>query len=76
MSVHISHIHIGGCSNHGGIKYALNPVTADDQGAADIKTTVKASYPPKSGSLYVVVHVGPDMVGTNARYLLCGNLFK
>jgi CHRD domain-containing protein len=76
MSVHISHIHIGGCSNHGNIKYALAPVKADDQGAADTKTTVTASYPPKSGSWYVVVHVGPDMVTTNARYLLCGNLFK
>jgi hypothetical protein len=76
MSVHVSHIHIGGCSNHGNIKYALNPVIADDQGAADTKSTVKASYPPKSGSWYVVVHVGPDMSGTNSRYLLCGNLFK
>jgi hypothetical protein len=24
----------------------------------------------------VVVHVGPDMAGTNSRYLLCGNLVK
>ncbi|HEY8797404.1 MAG TPA: CHRD domain-containing protein [Candidatus Dormibacteraeota bacterium] len=75
-SIHVSHIHIGSCAARGGIKYALNPVIADDQGAADTKSTVKASYPPKSGSWYVVVHVGPDMSGTNSRYLLCGNLFK
>ncbi|MEP6751206.1 MAG: CHRD domain-containing protein [Candidatus Dormiibacterota bacterium] len=75
-SVHVSHIHMGSCAARGGIKYALNPVVADSQGGADTKTTVKASYPPKTGSWYVVVHVGPDMSGTNSRYLLCGNLFK
>jgi ABC-type glycerol-3-phosphate transport system substrate-binding protein len=76
-SIHISHIHVGSCAARGGIKYALKPVIADDQGVADTKSTVQASYPPKSGSLYVVVHVGPDMsTNTNAKYLLCGNLFK
>lgn len=75
-SIHVSHIHMGSCAARGGIKYALNPVTADSQGGADTKSTVKASYPPKTGSWYVVVHVGPDMSGTNSRYLLCGNLFK
>jgi hypothetical protein len=75
-SIHVSHIHIGSCAARGGIKYALNPVIADDQGVADTKSTVKATYPPTSGSWYVVVHVGPDMTGTNSRYLLCGNLFK
>ena len=75
-SIHVSHIHIGSCAARGSIKYALNPVIADDQGVADTKSTVKASYPPKSGSWYIVVHVGPDMNGTNSKYLLCGNLFK
>ena len=76
-SIHVSHIHIGSCAARGSIKYALNPVIADDQGVADTKSTVKASYPPKSGSWYVVVHFGPDMAtNTNSRYLLCGNLFK
>jgi CHRD domain len=75
-SIHVSHIHIGSCAARGGIKYALNPVIADDQGTADTKSTVKAAYPPASGSWYVVVHVGPDMTGTNSKYLLCGNLFK
>jgi hypothetical protein len=75
-SIHVSHVHIGTCAARGGILRALNPVIADSQGSADIKTTVNLKYPPASGHLYVVVHVGPDMVGTNSRYLLCGNLFK
>jgi Cu/Zn superoxide dismutase len=75
-SSHVNHIHIGTCAARGGIKYALNQVTADGQGDADIKTTVKATYPPTSGKWYVVVHAGPDMNGTNSKYLLCGNLLK
>ena len=75
-SSHINHIHIGSCTARGGIKFALNQVIADGQGDADIKTTVKAVYPPTTGKWYVVVHAGPDMNGTNAKYLLCGNLFK
>ncbi len=42
-------------------------------GASPIGNT--ATYPPASGTWYVVVHAGPDMQGTNATYLLCGNLF-
>ena len=75
-SIHVSHIQIGSCSARGAIKYALNPVIANYQGAADTTTTVNASYPPSSGSWYVVARVGPDMSGTNSAYLLCGNLFK
>ena len=75
-SIHVSHIHIGTCTARGGILRALNPVIADSQGGADTKSTVNLKYPPASGHLYVVVHVGPDMVGTNSKYLLCGNLFK
>jgi hypothetical protein len=75
-SVHVSHIHNGSCAARGGILRALNPVIADSQGGADTKTTVSLKYPPASGHVYVVVHVGPDMIGTNSRYLLCGNLFK
>jgi hypothetical protein len=77
MSSHVSHVHIGSCAARGGIKYALNQVVADGQGDADIKTTIKATYPPTSGRWYVVVHAGSDMLtSTNAKYLLCGNLFK
>ena len=75
-SSHVSHIHIGKCAARGGIKFALNQVVADGQGDADIKTTLKAIYPPTTGTWYVVVHAGPDMQGTNSTYLLCGNLFK
>jgi Cu/Zn superoxide dismutase len=75
-SSHVSHIHVGKCSARGAIKFALNQVVADGQGDADIKTTLKAAYPPASGTWYVVVHAGPDMQGTNSQYLLCGNIFK
>lgn len=75
-SIHVSHIHGGSCTARGGILRGLNPVIADSQGGADTRTTVNLKYPPASGHLYVVVHVGPDMVGTNSKYLLCGNLFK
>ena len=74
-SSHISHIHIGSCQQRGNIAFALNQVIADGQGNVDVKTTVPAIYPPANGTWYVVVHSGPDMQGSNATYLLCGNLF-
>jgi glucose/arabinose dehydrogenase len=74
-SSHISHVHIGSCQQNGNIALALNQVIADGQGEVDVKTTVKATYPPANGTWYVVVHAGPDMQGSNASYLLCGNLF-
>ena len=74
-SSHISHVHSGSCQQPGGILYALNQVVADGTGAADTRTTIQARYPPASGHWYVVVHAGPDMQGTNATYLMCGNLF-
>lgn len=76
-SSHISHVHIGKCAARGGIKFALNQVVADGQGDVDIATTLNnVTYPPTTGTWYVVVHAGPDMQGTNSTYLLCGNLFK
>lgn len=74
-SSHISHIHLGSCTQKGGIAYALNQVVADGTGAATIRTTFKATYPPATGHWYMVVHAGKDMQGSNASYLLCGNLF-
>jgi Cu/Zn superoxide dismutase len=74
-SSHISHIHLGSCQSRGGIKYALNQVIADGQGMADVRSSLDESYPPSGTTWYVVVHAGPDMQGTNASYLLCGNLF-
>jgi hypothetical protein len=77
MSSHISHVHIGSCAARGNIKFALNQVVADGQGDVDIKTTIKATYPPATGRWYVVVHAGPDFsTSSNQKYLLCGNLFK
>ena len=74
-SSHISHVHIGSCQQRGNIALALNQVVADGQGGVDVKTTVPATYPPASGTWYVVVHSGPDMQGSSASYLMCGNLF-
>lgn len=74
-SSHVSHIHNGSCQQRGGIARALNQVIADGQGNADVKTTLQDRYPPATGHWYVVVHAGPDMQGSNASYLLCGNLF-
>jgi hypothetical protein len=74
-SSHVSHIHLGSCSGRGGIAFALNQVIADGQGNADTKTTLNITYPPGTGKWYAVVHSGPDMQGTNSKYLLCGNLF-
>ena len=73
-SSHISHIHLGSCTGPGGIKFALNQVIADDQGTADTRTTINEAYPPAGVRWYAVVHAGPDMQGTNSKYLLCGNL--
>jgi len=74
-SSHVSHIHLGSCQQRGGIAFALNQVVADGQGNADTRTTLNQRYPPAGGHWYVVVHAGPDMQGSNASYLLCGNLF-
>jgi hypothetical protein len=75
-SSHVSHIHLGSCQARGGIAFALNQVVADGQSDADIRSTLPLAYPPTSGTWYVVVHAGPDMQGSNATYLLCGNLFS
>lgn len=75
-SSHVSHIHLGSCEQRGNIALALSQVVADESGSADTRSTVAASYPPASGTWYVVVHAGPDMQGTNANYLLCGDLFQ
>jgi len=74
-SSHVSHIHIGSCQQRGSISIALNQVVADGQGDADTTSMRAATYPPTGTTWYVVVHAGPDMQGTNATYLLCGNLF-
>jgi hypothetical protein len=74
-SSHVSHIHVGSCQQRGSIALALNQIVADGSGNADVASTVSAPYPPSGATWYVVVHAGPDMQGSNANYLLCGNLF-
>lgn len=74
-SSHVSHIHLGSCQSRGGIAFALNQVVADGQGMTDVRSTLNLTYPPTGTTWYVVVHAGADMVGSNASYLLCGNLF-
>ena len=73
-SSHISHVHLGSCTGRGGIAFALKQVVADGQGNADTMTMLSTTYPPTNGKWYAVVHSGPDMQGTNSKYLLCGNL--
>lgn len=75
-SSHVSHIHLGTCQSRGSIAFALNQVVADGQGVADVRSRLDLTYPPSGTTWYVVVHAGPDMVGSNASYLLCGNLFS
>ena len=73
-SSHVSHVHAGTCGAPGGIIFALQQVTADGQGNADAVTMVQQSFPPSGTTWYAVVHQGADMQGTNANYLMCGNL--
>jgi len=75
-SSHVSHIHLGSCQQRGGIAFALSQLVADGQGDADTKTSLPQKFPPATGHWYAVVHAGPDMQGSNAGYLLCGNLFQ
>jgi hypothetical protein len=55
---------------------AAIPMTAAACGSTGTGTSPSPSPRSAVGSWYVVVHVGPDMTGTNSKYLLCGNLFK
>lgn len=74
-SIHISHIHAGGCSHPGGIVYNLQSVAADSSGAATTTTTVPAQYLVPGSGWYVNVHFGPDF--TEAEYapsISCGDL--
>ncbi len=71
---HANSVAVGGPDTS--VHVEANQVIADGQGTSITRTTLKAAYPPKSGHWYVVVHSGADMQGSNAKYLLCGNLFS
>jgi CHRD domain-containing protein len=74
-SVHVSHVHAGGCGQPGGIVYNLQSVTADSSGAATTISTLPALYSVPTSGWYVNVHNGPDF--TEAAYapsISCGDL--
>jgi CHRD domain-containing protein len=74
-SVHVSHVHAGGCGQPGGIVYNLQSVTADSSGAATTASTLPDLYSVPASGWYVNVHNGPDF--TEAEYapsISCGDL--
>lgn len=74
-SIHVSHVHAGGCAQPGGIVYNLQSVAADSAGAATTTSTVPAIYSVPTTGWYVNVHFGPDF--TEAEYapsISCGDL--
>ena len=74
-SIHVSHLHDGGCGHPGGIAYNLKSVVADSAGAATTTSTVPAEYLVPASGWYVNVHFGPDF--TEAAYapsISCGDL--
>jgi hypothetical protein len=74
-SIHVSHVHAGGCTHPGGIVYNLQSVSADSSGAATTTSTVPAEYSVPASGWYVNVHFGPDF--TEAEYapsISCGDL--
>jgi hypothetical protein len=74
-SIHISHVHAGGCSRPGGIVFNLQSVAANSSGTATTTTVVPAQYLVPASGWYVNVHFGPDF--TEAEYapsISCGDL--
>jgi len=74
-SVHVSHVHAGGCTHPGGIAYNLQSVAANSSGAATTTSAVPAVYLVPTSGWYVNVHFGPDF--TEAEYapsISCGDL--
>ncbi|HEX9098067.1 MAG TPA: CHRD domain-containing protein [Candidatus Dormibacteraeota bacterium] len=74
-SIHVSHVHAGGCSHPGGIVYKLTSVVADSSGVATTTTIVPAEYLVPASGWYVNIHFGPDF--TEAEYapsISCGDL--
>jgi Cu/Zn superoxide dismutase len=74
-SMHVSHVHAGGCAHPGGIVYNLQSVAASSSGAATTTSTVPAGYLVPASGWYVNVHFGPDF--TEAEYapsISCGDL--
>jgi hypothetical protein len=74
-SVHVSHVHAGGCAHPGGIAYNLQSVTANSSGAATTTSAVPAVYLVPASGWYVNVHFGPDFSEAGyAPSISCGDL--
>jgi hypothetical protein len=74
-SMHISHVHAGGCGHPGGIVYNLTSVAADSSGVATTTSIVPAVYLVPASGWYVNVHFGPDFTETEyAPSISCGDL--
>jgi hypothetical protein len=74
---HAAHIHQGNCSQDGKVVYNLKKITADDNGNAVVKSTIKVkglnSIP--ANSWYVNVHAGTDMKDkAQMASISCGNV--
>ena len=58
------------------IELVITGLASDSSHISHVHSRVEIWQDPSaSGHWYVVVHAGPDVQGTNATYLMCGNLF-
>jgi hypothetical protein len=74
-SIHVSHVHAGGCAHPGGIAYNLQSVTANSSGVATTISTIPALYLVPASGWYVNVHFGPDFSEAGyAPSISCGDL--
>jgi hypothetical protein len=74
-SVHPAHIHQGACGQNGPVVRALQDVVADAKGTATAVTQLDDfAYRVPPEGWYANVHAGPDLTGSNARSVACGNL--
>jgi Cu/Zn superoxide dismutase len=72
---HVSHIHKGNCSTIGAVAVALSNVASDARGNASTSTRLEEfPYAVPAEGWYAMVHAGPDLTGTNARAIVCGEL--
>ena len=74
-TVHPAHIHQGACGDNGPVVRALQDVVADVKGTATAVTQLDDfAYRVPVEGWYANVHAGPDLTGSNARSVVCGNL--
>ena len=74
-SIHVSHVHAGGCGHPGGIVYNLQSVSASSSGAATTTSAVAGVYLVPMSGWYVNVHFGTDFTESEyAPSISCGDL--